>query len=132
MNNEFYNQEGYSDPTPYAAMSFERKKPYRPLVYICSPFSSDPEGNTLKARKYSRYAVDKGAIPIAPHLLFPQFMKEETERDLALFMDRVLLGKCKEVWVFGDHISPGMQGEIELATEKNMKVRRFTEDCKEV
>ena len=42
----------------------------RPLVYICSPFSGDIEGNTKKAREYSRFAVDQGAIPLAPHLLY--------------------------------------------------------------
>lgn len=103
----------------------------RPLVYICSPFSGDIEGNTKKAREYSRFAVDQGAIPLAPHLLLPQFMSEQTERELAMFMDRVLLGRCDEIWVFGSHISNGMAAEIEIAKQKNMKIRYFTDDLKE-
>ena len=103
----------------------------RPLVYICSPFSGDFEGNTKKAREYSRFAVDQGAIPLAPHLLLPQFMSEQTERELAMFMDMVFLGRCDEIWVFGSNISNGMAAEIEIAKQKNMKIRYFTEDLKE-
>ena len=103
----------------------------RPRVYICSPFSGDIEGNTKKAREYSRFAVDQGAIPLAPHLLLPQFMSEQTERELAMFMDMVLLGRCDEIWVFDSNISNGMAAEIEIAKQKNMKIRYFTDDLKE-
>ena len=130
-----FNSEGYFDPTTYEALSNvereERAARYRPLVYICSPFSGDTSGNIDKAKKYSRFAVDQKAIPLAPHLLFPQFMDEDTERELAVFMDMVLLGRCKEVWVFGSHISEGMAAEIEKAKRKQIKIRYFTEDCKE-
>lgn len=130
-----FNSEGYFDPTTYEALSNvereERIARYRPLVYICSPFSGDISGNIDKAKKYSRFAVDQKAIPLAPHLLFPQFMDEDTERELAVFMDMVLLGRCKEVWVFGSHISDGMAAEIEKAKRKQIKIRYFTEDCKE-
>ena len=49
------------------------------LVYICSPYSGDVKTNTEKAKDYCRFAVEKGNVPIAPHLLFPQFMDEESE-----------------------------------------------------
>ena len=120
-----FNSEGYPDPTTYEALSKiekeERAARYRPLVYICSD----------RARRYSRFAVDSKAIPIAPQLLFPQFMDESTERELAVFMDMVLLGRCEEVWVFGSHISDGMAAEIEKAKRKQIRIRYFTEDCKE-
>lgn len=130
-----FNSEGYYDPTTYEALSkVEREEKvarYRPLVYICSPFSGDVSGNIERAKKYSRYAVDSKAIPIAPHLLFPQFMDDDTERELALFMDMVLLGKCEELWVFGELVTEGMSAEIAKAKRKNMKIRYFTEDCEE-
>lgn len=131
MGSGFKNQEGYADPTAGQAIArvVKEEKKYRPLVYICSPFSSDPVGNTEKAKRYSRYAVDSGAIPFAPHLLLPLYMKEESERGLALFMDMVFLSKCDELWVFGDKISGGMQAEIDKATRKNMEIRYFTEKC---
>ena len=135
MNIDKYNSEGYYDPTSYEAMTnvakADKQSAFRPLVYICSPFSGDEEGNTLKARRYSRFAVDQGAIPIAPHLLLPQYMDEKTERELAMKMDMVLLAHCLELWVFGSFISEGMEAEILRAKQKKMKIRYFTEDLKE-
>lgn len=47
-----YNSEGYVDPTAYAAVrSIEKEaRKWRPLVYICSPYSGDVEGNVAKAK----------------------------------------------------------------------------------
>lgn len=87
-----YNSEGYSDPTSHAALSGIRKeeraarRAYRPLVYICSPLAGDTEGNTQKARRYSRFAVRNGAIPLAPHLLFPQFLDDTKPAERAIGM----------------------------------------------
>lgn len=83
-----------------------KDRTYRPLVYICSPLSDDVPGNTERARKFCRFALEKGQIPLAPHLLFPQFMNDAdpVERELAIFMDVILLGKCSELWVFGDAV----------------------------
>lgn len=124
----YKNPEGYTDTVPYQALSNidKEQKKYRPIVYICSAFSGDVEGNTKKARAYSRYAVDQGFIPIAPHLLFPQFMKEDSERDLAMFMDIAILSKCKELWVFGNPTA-GMQREIAYAERKQMTIKYFDE-----
>lgn len=83
-----------------------------------------------RARTYCRFAVDQGAIPIAPHLLFPQFMEEETERELAMFMDIAILSKCKELWVFGD-ATAGMKAEIAYAEKKQMTIKYFSNDMKE-
>lgn len=128
----YKNPEGYPDPVPYQAISNMNKeqKRYRPMVYICSAYSGDVEGNVMKARKYSRYAVDEGTIPIAPHLLLPQFMEEDTERDLAMFMDIAILSKCRELWVFGEPTA-GMENEIAYAKRKQMTIKYFNEDCKE-
>ena len=132
-----FNPEGYHDPTAYEALvkieKEERRHPYRPVVYICSPFSGNVERNAENARRYCRFAVDSGYIPIAPHLLFPQFMNENdaAERSLALFMDIALLSKCAELWVFGGNITKGMRVEIERAKYKRQPIRYFTEGCKE-
>lgn len=133
------NSEGYYDPTAYEALSnIEREakaaRVFRPIVYICSPLSEDMDANQEAARRYCRYAVDSGYIPIAPHIYFTQFMNEHSpkERNLALFMDIVLLSKCAELWVFGDTISKGMSMEIEKAKRKGQPIRYFTAACKEV
>lgn len=100
-----------------------------PLVYICSAYSGDVAGNTEKAKRYSRFAVDSGAAALAPHLILPMYMDEETERELAISMDIIFLGKCDELWVFGAEreISEGMGMEICAAKQRGMKIRWFTE-----
>lgn len=140
-----YNSEGYYDPTTYEALKNIEKeelkmaglyKPdeFRPLVYICSPYRGDTEKNTEKARKYSRFAVESKAIPMTPHLLYPQFMDDSNpeERYLATHViNYVLIGKCQEMWVFGEDISEGMGREIALAEKRRMKIRYFTETMEE-
>lgn len=137
-----YNAEGYIDLTAYEALSRiereERKakkaESYRPLVYICSPYSEGCINDNIEnARRYSRFAVDSHCIPITPHIYFTQFMRDEIpdERKTAMFMNMVLLGRCEELWVFGDVISKGMQAEIRRAKRKYMKIRYFTEYMEE-
>ena len=133
-----YNSEGYHDPTAYEALlEVEReakKQPYRPLVFICSPLAGDVERNLQNARRYSKFAVERGAIPFAPHLLFPQFMDDgnKAQRDLGLFFGLVLMGKCDEVWLFGGFVSKGMRLELVKARKRGMKVRFFNDKCEEV
>lgn len=139
MGVNMYNSEGYYDPTAYLALTkieqeAKAARAFRPVVYICSPLSGAVEENQAKARGYCRFAVDSGYIPLAPHIYFPQFMNDALPRgrNLALFMDIVLLSKCAELWVFGGTISQGMSIEIEKAKRKGQMIRYFTEDCKEV
>ena len=117
MSNDYRNSEGYPDPTAFGALSsIENEtralRAFRPIVYICSPFAGDIEKNVAAARAYSRFAVEQGYIPIAPHLLFPQFLND--------------------AWVFGSHISSGMEAEIKRAKWKNYRLRFFTENLEEV
>ena len=131
-----YNSEGYPDPTTYGALSNIEKaaRAYRPMVYVCSPFSGDIAGNTANVRKYSRFAVEQGYIPIAPHLLFPQFLNDNdiAEREMGLHFGNVLMSHCSEVWVFGEIISAGMDAEIRRAKRKNYRLRYFSSQMKEV
>lgn len=134
-----FNSEGYFDPTAYGALSVIDKeeralRAFRPIVYICSPFAGDIETNIKAARAYSRFAVEAGYIPIAPHLLFPQFLNDSDpqERQLGLFFGNAMMSKCSEVWVFGKCISPGMEAEIERAKWKKYRLRYFTENLEEV
>lgn len=99
-----------------------------PVVYICSRYSGDVERNTALARKYSRLAVDQGYVPLTPHLLLPQFLSEETERDLAISMDLRFLSLCQELWVCGAEISEGMRREIDRATEMKIPIRHIKEE----
>jgi hypothetical protein len=106
----------------------------KPLVFICSPLAGNIENNMVRARGYCRFAVSKNAIPIAPHLLFPQFMDDDDpeQRNAAISMGLELLGKCQEFWCFGGFVSRGMQIELAKAKSLNMAIRYFTEKCEEV
>ena len=130
------NSEGYADPTPFEAVKQMEKDifAFRPIVYICSPYAGDIEGNVNNARRYSRVAVDMGYLPVAPHLLFPQFLNDNSlkERQLGMFFGNVLMSKCAEVWVCGETVSIGMKEEIERARSKHYKLRFFDKEMKEV
>lgn len=135
MNEDMYNAEGYLDLTAHKAIKAAEAKGriFRPLVYICSPYSGDVERNVERARKFSRYAVETGYIPVAPHLLFPQFLDDSNkeERELGLFFGNVLMDRCAEVWVLGGVISSGMDAEIKRAKRKNYTIRYFTMEFEE-
>ena len=139
MSVDIHNSEGYVDPTAFEALSgieHEEQKAlraFRPIVYICSPYAGDIETNVVVARRYSRFAVEKGYIPIAPHLLFPQFLNDNdpNERELGLFFGNAIMSKCSEIWVFGSKISKGMAAEIKRARWKNYRLRYFTEELEE-
>ena len=136
-----YNAEGYFSPTEHEAFTRIEKEEraaakaaaFRPIVYICSPYAGDVERNTENARRYSRYAVEQHCVPITPHIYFSQFMNDNIpdERDIAIFMNWVLMSKCAELWVFGTIISKGMQAEIDRAKRKHMRIRYFTENLEE-
>lgn len=136
---DYKNAEGYPDPTAFGALRAIKKQEkalqaFRPIVYICSPYAGDVEHNVAAARRYSRFAVETGYIPIAPHLLFPQFLDDTNpkERELGLLFGNALLCKCAEMWVFGERISEGMDAEIRRAVWKGHRIRYFSEACEEV
>ena len=135
-----YTGEGYYDPTAYEALTNIAREerlvthPYRPLVYICSPYAGDVPGNTKRALQFCRFAVKKGAIPFAPHLFYPQFMDErdKEQRELALFFGRIWLRKCDALWYFGDRITEGMARELQAAVHRGLKIRHFNDNFEEV
>ena len=95
-------------------------------VYICSPCRGDYENNIQRAKEYSRAAVEKGVIPVTPHIYLTQFMDDNVpeERELALKIGSELVLGCSELWAFGiDHPSAGMTAEIELAKAHGIPVR---------
>ncbi len=132
-----YNAEGYHDPTVFEALTNiekeEKQKKKKKIVFICSPFAGDIEGNTRRAKRYGRFAVIEKAVPIIPHLMYPQFLEENDpeERQLGIDMGLILLGKCQELWVFGSRISSGMSAEITKAKRWNISIRYFTTECVE-
>ena len=84
------------------------------------------EQNIENAKNYCRYIVKEyGAIPIAPHIYFTQFLNDEIEedREFGLSAGLFLLSDCDELWYFGDSITQGMTQEICFALEHNIPVK---------
>lgn len=105
----------------------------RKVVYICSPLKGDRQRNIVRANYFSRFAYEKGCMPIAPHVIFSQFLSDDKdkERTAGRTMGLQLLEVCEELWVFGPYISEGMKKEIEYARHKGMTTRYFSEDLEE-
>ena len=101
----------------------------RPIVYVCSPLRGDIERNITRAVRYSRFVYTKGAMPLAPHTIFTQFLDDniEEERNAGRQMGIELLMKCDELWAFGKKASEGMALEMAAAKALGLKVRRFDE-----
>lgn len=94
------------------------------LVYICSPLRGAIEENIKKANRYCEYAAGCGTIPLAPHAIFTAYLQDNIpeQREQGLKMGLALLKRCDEMWVCGDEITQGMQGEIDLATKLHIPI----------
>jgi len=106
------------------------------IVYIASPYAGEVERNIRNAKRYCQFAVRQGVVPLAPHLLFPQFLDDnkEAERRLGLDFALTLLDRCDEMWVFttAGRMSNGMATEIAYAKKYNIPIKWFNSRCKEV
>lgn len=137
MISKTLNSEGYRDLTAGTAIArtAEAENIYRPLVFICTHYVTDVIGNSVTAHRYCRFAISQKAIPVAPYLLYPQLLgnTDPDERALGYFFSKVLLSKCREMWVFSDgRMSPVMRSECKYAARRGLRIRNFTTDCQEV
>lgn len=99
-------------------------------VFICSPFRGNVALNIERCRGYCRFACKNHYIPFAPHLFYPQFLRDnvESERKLGIHHGIEMLKLCDEMWVFraeDKSITEGMQAEIEQAKALNMRIKFF-------
>lgn len=108
-------------------------------IFVCSPYrptAEDPkcqksqlEANIYRAKTACRILSTLGFLPLAPHLYFTQFLKDEEkkEREIGMKLGLRWLEEADELWVFGDTVSEGMTAEIEKAHELNKPVRNLSE-----
>lgn len=102
-------------------------------IYVCSPLRGiNFDSNKQAAKDYCRYIARNypRCIPIAPHIYLTQFLDYDNRDDLklALDIDRMLIGDCDELWVFGMVVSDGMAAEISEAARVGIPIRWFTND----
>ena len=108
-------------------------------IFICSPYqptANDPpcrkaqlEANIQRAKTACRILATMGVLPLAPHLYFTQFLKDEDaqERATGIRFGMQWLEAADEVWVFGETISEGMAAEIKRAHELKKPVCNLPE-----
>lgn len=99
------------------------------LAFVCSPFRNSDQAEATANVDYARNAcltlARCGLNPVAPHLLYPQYLHDdvEDERKLGLALARDLLKRCNEIHVFtGRGVSGGMAAEIKLAHKLGKKI----------
>ena len=99
------------------------------LIYVCSPLSASTRAemlrNAAKAIVYmSKAEYEFGGRAVAPHAYLPYLLDDTVpeQRELALDFGRKLLAMCSKMVVFGDHISNGMQGEIDQAIKQRIPI----------
>ncbi|MGN1339820.1 MAG: hypothetical protein ACI4WS_05975 [Oscillospiraceae bacterium] len=119
--------EVISDKDCFPAINNTSKVQSNRIVYVCSPYSGDVDKNVENARRYCRFVVEQGYMPLAPHLRFPQFLDDSNsiEHEKGMNFASILMGFCSEIWVFGLDISKGMQAEIAMADSKGCEIKWF-------
>jgi len=102
-----------------------------PRVFTCHRFSSDRAGSIRALRHICRALVHEGCLPLCPQLVFPQFVDEDRERDLAMRLCQELIRTSDELRVYGTELTPGMRIEIGFAELLGIPVR-YVESAAEV
>lgn len=107
------------------------------VVYVCSRFQGDVKKHKKWARKFSNFVAEQGYIPVTVHLYLDEAMglNEDNgteDRKKLLMAGKEIVLRCDEVWVYMPDgvISYGMQGEIQIAEQNKIPVKKFRQ-CKE-
>ncbi|OUP75300.1 hypothetical protein B5F08_11330 [Anaeromassilibacillus sp. An172] len=136
----YRNQEGYADPTAGNAienvLKEQEKNKFmgknqeilsRPKIYIISNHSGSKTENISMAIKCCQYAIAKGKIPVAPHLLYPRILNDgdPEERKLGIIFGVSLMDFCNEVWFFGNNLSSSAKTQLQEAKLRGKPIRYF-------
>jgi len=95
-------------------------------VFVAHPISGDISGNIKKVLAICAEVHSPEIIPVAPYIVSLQYLDDGVHEDRALGIaaneECIKRGYVDELWLFGDRISEGMQGEILLAIEYGIPV----------
>lgn len=105
-----------------------QKRNYNPAlskkIYVCSPYGAKTEKEIANNRRIALIAckaiIERGNIPVAPHIYFPQFLNDnkESEREFAIQAGFRAMNECDEIWICApeEKISSEMKREIRYAS----------------
>src|SRR3990167_9442934 len=95
-------------------------------VFIGHPISGDVRGNAEKVLKICQEVHTRDVIPVAPYLVSIQYLDDEAREDRELGIEAnhecFRRGYIDELWLYGDRISAGMEGEIRLARRMGIPI----------
>ena len=94
----------------------------RPLAYVCAPGRSHKDIYAGYTKEYCKTLFEHGYTPIAPTLLFSQFidLTKPDQQNEAQAMNKVLIRKSRIMFVCGENITPTMQSEMLYAKDIGM------------
>ena len=98
-------------------------------VYICAKLGGDVDGNLVKVRRYTEYALKCGTAPVVPH--FYALCLDDSnpkEREIGIAAGLSLLWFCDALWIFGDEITEGMEAEIRFCKNLNIRIRHIRDN----
>ena len=103
-------------------------------VFICSPYRGDIEHNVKVARDVGRIAAKSGYVPVIPHLMYPQFLRDDLpdERILGIQLGAELLKASDMMWLIGSKITKGMKYELEIAKKMRIPIRCYDEQLNRI
>ena len=113
-------------------------------IYICHPYAKNPKKYREVVRQICEYITNNEkeryrnlvknqdniigkksiVVPIASHLIFPEFMNDvDIDRQLAMDYCIELMLACDEVWVYYEEgVTSGMREEISAASGAGVTV----------
>ena len=95
-------------------------------VFVAHPISGDVKGNIKKVLAICEDIHTDKIIPVAPYLVSLQYLNDEVieDRELGISANLVCFrrGFIDELWLFGDKISSGMEGEVRLAISMDIPI----------
>lgn len=103
------------------------------LIYICSPFRAGNQAvqdrNVECARRMCLLAMQRGHVPVAPHLMYPGVLDDRIQAQRRMGLDTALslLERCDEVWALRVAPTEGMRAELEHAVNCRIPVCSVTE-----
>ena len=125
MDKEFYNKEGYADPTPYHAIYKGTGHSFRPVVCTINYSVGDEYKDEMALDAFCRMAIDRGCIPFSPKYCF-YYMNQPGA--MYEYFSLIMLTKCRELWVLGKGTDSDVRSLIKAARNRGIEVRFYREE----
>ncbi|MDE2732475.1 MAG: hypothetical protein OXM02_02470 [Bacteroidota bacterium] len=117
-------------------MSVNSGPPTGRMVFVCSPYRADTaterRAHVNIAVQICRHVLRWGDIPLAPHLLYPEYGllndDDPAERERGLAINRRWIEQCDALVYYKPKITSGMQVELKVARALNKTIHPVGDD----